>query len=968
MEYGLVVLWWLTYVVLAAAGLPIAALVFRWLPGHGVGLSLPVAVSIVTLVAFWIGHVTFGWLAIGGGLGVLVVLAALSVRASFAPDRRAVFESLLVFSFGFCFMVAVRAVDPGLLPFLEDFLDFGVMQAILRADRLPPEDFWFAGSPIRYYYGGHLIAAIMTRLTHTSPWYSINLVLAGFYAMLLAAVYDLSGAIALSRGRSRVAAGSTAVFFVGFAGSLLVPVAAVIRSLPDLLRAPVAESVAGELGRPAAELIRVGFSKYEYWDVLETIPEALTPFPLFSWLHGELHAHMTSAPFLVLAVAVCYSYFRTPEDERLHRRLLVFGVLPVAAGLVAFIDLWSFPTTLGLLWLSLVFGSADPLTLLPGPVARRVAALSTTRLRSELVRTTGSIGLVAVTAVLGILLVSPFVLVTARGGGGAESVGIVSAVDRTSFVELFIVHGAFVLLFAVYLVDRVRPRVDVRLERSETAATAAALGLVLPVAWYANIAAVVLFLPFLLVGWYALRSDFDVGYESVLVVAGTGLVLLAEFVYLANQEYVIPGRGNTVFRVYMQTWVLWGIAAGVVLPRLLTGRSALRLPSSRHGKLRTGFVVLLLLSTGVYGGLSTYNHFDRAFEQPTQSWEQAAYVYEARQMQGGPDAPTNPPTLDGLLYASVEHPNETDAVRWITNNVSGTPTMVSAPGGRWEWRSPAAGLTGVPTVAGWGHELVYRDWETYYDRVDDVRSIYRGGPTLRVDLLRQYDVEYVYVGPDERERYQIWPFSVLDGVSVAYENEAVTIYEVNQSELGVPSRPVVPRRYGAGDLAANESVATVENGTIAATGGRNGSFAWYGPYTTLFPGTYTATFELNVTSNDSDGEPVVTVDVARGAAVRGTDFEVLASRSVSGTDGVRNVTITFTLDRVTADVEFRGILGNGDGSVRLRSVTVHNATTDRSAERPDRFSLAHASIPTSIPVDNPSITPVFSISDVVGGG
>ena len=940
MEYGLVILWWLTYVILAVVGLPISTLVFRWLPGHGVGFSLSVAISIVTLVTFWIGQVTFGWFAIAGGLGILVILATLSIRAGFTFDRRAVPETLLVFTLGFCFMVAVRAVDPGLLPFLEDFLDFGMMQAILRADRLPPEDFWFAGSPVRYYYGGHLIAAIMTRLTGTVPWYSVNLALAGFYAMLLTGTYELAGAIAVSRDRSRLAAGSVAVFFVGFAGSLLVPLTAVIQSLPNPLRATVVDAVADELGRPAAELVRVGFSKYEYWDVLETIPNALTPFPLFSWLHGELHAHMTSTPFLVLAVAVCYSYFHAPEDERMHRRLLVFGAMPLVSGLVALIDLWSLPTTLGLLWLTLVFGSADPFSLAPEPVARRMTQLSTTHLRSELARAAGSIGLVAGTALLGILLVSPFILVTGRGGGGTESVAFVPAAARTSFVELFIVHGAFVLVFVVYLLDRLRPRIDVQLERSETVVTAAALGLVVPIAWFANVAALALFLPFLLVGWYALRSDPDVGYEVVLVVAGAGLVLLAEFVYLANQEYVIPGRGNTVFRVYMQTWVLWGIAVGVVLPRLLPDRSSLRLPCSRRDQLRTGFVVLLLLSTGVYGGLSTYNHFDRAFERPTEPWEQAAYVYEARQMQDRPNPPTNPPTLDGLLYASVEHPNEIDAIRWIANSVSGTPTMVSAPGGRWEWRSPAAGLTGVPTVAGWGHELVYRDWETYYDRVADVRAIYRGSPARRVELLRKYDVQYVYVGPDERERYDIWSFFVLEGVSVAYENEGVTIYRVNQSRLGMPSLSRLPRRFESDEFTANESVATAEDDSIVSRGGSNGTLIWYGPYTTLYPGTYTATFEISVTKTNGSGQPVATVDVARGAVVRSADYQVIASRSVSGTDGVRKVTMTFTLDHVATDLEFRGQFADGAGTVRLHSVTVRNATAGRSASGPDDVGRA----------------------------
>ena len=941
MEYGLVILWWLTCLALAGLGLPIASQFFRRLPGRGTGFALPVALSIVTIVTFWIGHVTFGWLAIGGGIAALVILAVLSFRAGFDFDRRAVLESLLVFTVGFSFMVAVRAVDPALLPYTEDFLDFGMMQALLRADRLPPEDFWYAGSAVRYYYGGHLIAAILTRLTGTAPWYAENLALAGFYAMLITGVYELASAIAVSQGRSRMAAGAGAVFFVGFAGNLLVPIVGVLHLFPDRFADPVSRQIAEQIGRTSGELVVHGLSEFQYGDVGQVIPHAITVFPLFSWLHGELHANMTNLPFLVLVTAICYTYFCTPEKEVRYRRLLVFLAAPLAAGLVAFIDTWSFPTSLGILWLTLVFSPANPSSLLPDAVATSLASHTSTRLGEESARMGGSLALVIAATTLGVLVVSPFLLVTARGG--TETIGIVPAANRTSFVELFLVYGAFLLLFTVSLLGHLRTPVADRVHRRETAATVAALGLVIPVAWFANVAALVLFLPLLVSGWYLLRSDHETGYDTVLLVGGAGLVLLTEVVYLSNPEYIIPGRGNTVFRVYLQAWVIWGIAAGVVLPPLLPEVDVRRSVSSllsRGNALRAAFVALLLLSTASYGALSTYNHFDRAFERPEEPWEQAAYVYEARQMQGGPDAPTNPPTLDGLLYASVEHPNETDAIRWIANEISGTPTMVSAPGGRWEWRSPASGLTGVPTVAGWGHELIYRDWEAYYRRVDEVRTIYRGSPTRRVELLRKYDVQYVYVGPDERERYDIWSFFALEGVSVAYENEGVTIYRVNQSRLAMPSLPRLPWRFESDEFTANESVATAENDSIVSRGGSNGTLIWYGPYITLYPGTYTATFEINVTKTDGSGQPVATVDVVRGAVVRSADYRILASRSVSGTDGVRKVTMTFTLDHVATDLEFRGQFADSAGTVRLHSVTIRNATAGRFASGPDDVGWA----------------------------
>ena len=68
-------------------------------------------------------------------------------------------------------------------------------------------------------------------------------------------------------------------------------------------------------------------------------------------------------------------------------------------------------------------------------------------------------------------------------------------------------------------------------------------------------------------------------------------------------------------------------------------------------------------------------------------------------------------------------------------------------------------------------------------RVDDVRTIYEGTPAQRVRLLDQYDVQYIYVGPNERLAYGDVDFSTLDGVHVAKRWDAVTIYRVNQDEL-----------------------------------------------------------------------------------------------------------------------------------------------------------------------------------------
>ena len=121
-----------------------------------------------------------------------------------------------MFTIAFLFVIAIRAVDPAVHPSGgEKFLDFGLLKSLLRTDALPPEDFWFVGEPVQYYYGGHLLTVLLAKITFTPARYAYNLALAGFFGMVVTVAYGLAGAVAAARGRSAGVAGTLAAFFVG---------------------------------------------------------------------------------------------------------------------------------------------------------------------------------------------------------------------------------------------------------------------------------------------------------------------------------------------------------------------------------------------------------------------------------------------------------------------------------------------------------------------------------------------------------------------------------------------------------------------------------------------------------------------------------------------------------------------------------------------------------------------------------
>ncbi|HET7325168.1 MAG TPA: hypothetical protein VFJ06_12635, partial [Halococcus sp.] len=111
---------------------------------------------------------------------------------------------------------------------------------------------------------------------------------------------------------------------------------------------------------------------------------------------------------------------------------------------------------------------------------------------------------------------------------------------------------------------------------------------------------------------------------------------------------------------------------------------------------------------------------------------------------------------------------------WCNENETLTP---------YRWVNAPASLTGIPTVAGWDHAGDYHGRKAYFERVSDVETIYQGPPKQTVRLLKKYDVQYIYVGPNERVAYDSIAFTGIDGIKVAFHTETVTIYRVDRDEL-----------------------------------------------------------------------------------------------------------------------------------------------------------------------------------------
>jgi uncharacterized membrane protein len=158
-----------------------------------------------------------------------------------------------------------------------------------------------------------------------------------------------------------------------------------------------------------------------------------------------------------------------------------------------------------------------------------------------------------------------------------------------------------------------------------------------------------------------------------------------------------------------------------------------------------------------------------------------------------------PPTLDGMAFMAeatyrdrdkdLDLPSDWRAIRWVLENVNGTPVIMEGTAPLYHWGSRFSIYTGLPAVIGWDWHQKQQRWG-YQERVDqrmrDVQTFYETpDPNVAWNVVRKYGVRLVVVGGLERAYYSPAGLAKLDrmvgdGLEVAYRDGSVVIYEVTR--------------------------------------------------------------------------------------------------------------------------------------------------------------------------------------------
>ena len=344
---------------------PPAFLLFRRLPGRGYGFAKPLALVLAGYFWWLLGHVpavpNSPWtlavlLLVGGGVSVCLAYRRRDALRQFLREEwKTILAAELVFLGFFFFWLAIVADVPQ-INHTEKPMDFAFFNAVLTAGSLPPEDPWLAGHSISYYYFGHLMLASVAKLTGIASPVSYNLAVATIPALLA------SGAFALVFSLVRLSGGSrSAATVFGLAAPALLMLIGNLEGGLELVHS-LGWGDDGFWQWVGVKGLEGGgqgsfFPEQHWWwwratRVIDTLAGGrsldytITEFPFFSFLLGDLHAHMMSLPFLVMFLGVGLNLFQTRGPlglQWLRRHPLEAVLLALLLGALAFINTWDFP-------------------------------------------------------------------------------------------------------------------------------------------------------------------------------------------------------------------------------------------------------------------------------------------------------------------------------------------------------------------------------------------------------------------------------------------------------------------------------------------------------------------------------------------------------------------------------------------------------------------------------------------------
>ncbi len=726
--------WWLIILLVGTSFLPLTFKIFSNFFDKGYIFSKTIGIVFLTYIVFLSGIVhltsfntinTYAILFFLALFNVLILNKDKSYLSKLKKNWLIFTLEEIAFLAALSFWTYIRAFNPEIHG-LEKFMDFGFINSMLRSEYFPPKDMWLTPFSINYYYFGHLATAVLTRLANLPSNITFNLMLSTLFSMTLIQSFSL-GANLYSQMRKdkkisdikRIIAGILSASLITLSGNLHILYAFFI---PYESEKPV----------PFWDLT-LSFTNFpnSYWypNATRFIYHTIHEFPIYSWVVADLHGHVLDIPFVILTIAILLSlYIRSrpsihksqiKSDFLKNKKILNVNLVNLGTWnslLIGFL--------LAIMYMTNAWDGAIYLLL-----SLLIVFLITGRDLYSFAKTSGQIILSLFifslpynyffkpfASGIGVLCSPEFLIKIGRIGPFLFEA---DHCQHSPWWQLLTLYGFFYFFVIIFLFFLVRQK-------------------------------------------KLLKTDI---FILLLIVVSTLLIIVPEFIYLKD-IYPAHFRANTMFKLVFQSFIMLSLSSSYIIIRITSNinKKTIQIRNRLLYAIYLSITMILLALVMIYPILAIKSYYGIA----------------EKNIEGKLNEPVG---LDGITYLQKQYFDDYQGILWINKNIKGQPVILEAQGDSYTDYARISSNTGLPTVLGWTvHEWLWRgSYEIPGSRVDKIRAAYEELDTNKTkDFLQDYDVEYVFVGALERDKYpNLNEEKFLKLGSMVYQSGETKIYKIN---------------------------------------------------------------------------------------------------------------------------------------------------------------------------------------------
>jgi YYY domain-containing protein len=235
------------------------------------------------------------------------------------------------------------------------------------------------------------------------------------------------------------------------------------------------------------------------------------------------------------------------------------------------------------------------------------------------------------------------------------------------------------------------------------------------------------------------------GIAFVIFICGIGLFLIPEFVYVLD-IYPSHPRSNTMFKLGFQAFIMFGIASGYCMTRLLF-ETVTNFP---HKKIVTAGGIFILICAFMYPVYAIPQWYGKFTPSRIIGLDGTTYMYQqTREYKGA--------GMSDEEKVQISLADDHALIQYINENIEGAPVIAEANGDAYTVNGRISVNTGLQNVFNWYfHQFLWRNSnaELLDPRRDDINNFYKSDDEEFVrKIIDKYNIKYIVIGEMERLMY-----------------------------------------------------------------------------------------------------------------------------------------------------------------------------------------------------------------------